>query len=70
MIVYAPKKEGVVRAAQLADSEARRRQRELREATDRDVERRARLIEAADGDVDRFSWVDVVVLGYVDLRAR
>ena len=68
MVVYAPKKEGVVRAAQLADSEAWRRQRELREATDRDVERRARLIEVADGDVDRFSWVDVVVFGYVDLR--
>jgi hypothetical protein len=68
MIVYAPKKEGVGRAAQLADDEAWRRQRELRQATDRDVERRTRLIEVADGDVDRFSRVDVVVLGYVDLR--
>ena len=67
MIVYALKKEGVGRAAQLANIEAGRRQWELREATDGDVERGACLIEVADGDVHHFSWVDVVVLGDVDL---
>jgi hypothetical protein len=68
MIVYASKKEGVGRAAQLADNEAWRRQREVREATDRYVERCARVIEVADGDVDRSWWVDVVVPGDVDFR--
>jgi hypothetical protein len=40
----------------------------VRKATDRDVELRGRLIEVADGDVDRCWWVDVVVPGDVDRR--